>query len=90
VCSTCHGPDLSGGPATDPSSQPPPNLTPGGELGAWTQEDFLTAIKTGVTPSGRQLDPAQMPWESFSKFSDDELIGIWLYFQSLPPTPTES
>jgi mono/diheme cytochrome c family protein len=90
ICSTCHGPNLAGGPPLDPESLAPPNLTPAGELGSWTQEDFLTAIKTGFTPAGRQLDPEQMPWESFSNFTDDELTGIWLYLNSLPPTPTES
>jgi mono/diheme cytochrome c family protein len=88
-CMACHGADLAGGQPADPESPPAPNLTPGGELGAWTEEDFLAAIRTGVTPS-RQLDPAFMPWESFGKFEDEELQGIWIYLQSLPPRETAS
>lgn len=89
-CIECHGDNLAGGPAFDAESIAPPNLTPAGELGDWTQEDFLTAIRTGVTPSGRQLDPEQMPWESVAKLDDEELIGIWLYLNSLPARETES
>jgi mono/diheme cytochrome c family protein len=89
-CTECHGDNLAGGPAFDAESIAPPNLTPAGELGSWTQEDFITAMRTGVTPTGRQLDPEQMPWESVANFDDDELIGLWLYLSSLPPTETES
>lgn len=29
-----------------------------------------------------------MPWESFAKFDDEELIGLWMYLQTLPPVET--
>ncbi|HEX6386533.1 MAG TPA: c-type cytochrome [Anaerolineae bacterium] len=87
-CTSCHGANLAGGQPGDPASPPAPNLTPGGELAGWTEEDFVTAMRSGVTPSGRQLDPAFMPWESFGNFEDDELRGVWLYLESLPPRQT--
>jgi mono/diheme cytochrome c family protein len=84
-CRICHGPNLNGGPFPDPTiTKISPNLTPGGELTAWTQEQFITTIRSGVTPSGHELDNAFMPWKSYSKFYDDELKAIWLYLQSLP------
>lgn len=84
-CRLCHGPELNGGPFPDPTiTRISPNLTPGGELGFWSEEDFVNAIRTGVTPSGHQLDPDLMPWPSYSKFYDEELRAIWLYLQSLP------
>ena len=87
-CRVCHGADLNGGPFPDPTiTKISPNLTPGGELGFWSEEDFFTAIRTGTTPSGHQLDPEFMPWPSYSKFYDDELKAIWLYLQSLPKLP---
>lgn len=89
-CSSCHGINLAGAQPPDPSSPPAPNLTPAGELGSWTEADFLAAIRSGVTPNGRQLDSAFMPWESFAKFDDDELVGLWMYLQSLPPAETAS
>jgi mono/diheme cytochrome c family protein len=87
-CKTCHGADLAGAQPADPASPFAPNLTPGGELVGWSEADFLQALHTGVTPTGRKLNPEFMPWESFGKFSDEELKGLWMYLQSLPATPT--
>lgn len=84
-CRVCHGPNLNGGPFPDPTiTKISPNLTPGGELGFWTEEQFMTTIRTGVTPSGHNLDNEFMPWKDYSKFYDDELKAIWLYLQSIP------
>lgn len=83
LCQGCHGPQLAGAQPGDPESPPAPNLTPGGELGNWTEEDFIVAMRTGVTPTGRQLNPSFMPWESFGKLDDEELRGLWLYLHSL-------
>ena len=87
-CRDCHGADLSGGKSADPAAIPAPNLTSGGELVAWNEDDFIKAIRTGLTPTNRQLDPAQMPWEHFKNFSDDELKAIWAYLDSLPQLET--
>lgn len=84
-CQLCHGDALNGGPFPDPTiTRISPNLTPGGELAFWTEEEFITAIRTGVTPSGHELDPELMPWPSYGRFYDDELKAIWMYLQSLP------
>ena len=84
-CRICHGPKLNGGPFPDPTiTKISPNLTPGGELAAWTEEQFIMALRTGVTPSGHNLDNQFMPWKGYSKFYDDELMAMWLYLQSLP------
>ena len=81
-CTACHGAELTGGPPADPDSPPAPNLTMSGRLGGWSEAEFFEAMRTGVTPDGRQLDPEAMPWESFGKFEDDELQGVWLYLQT--------
>jgi mono/diheme cytochrome c family protein len=85
ICQSCHQPDFAGGPVpgAQPDDPPAPNLTPGGELAGWTEADFITTIRTGITPSGRQLDPL-MPAEQFAKMTDDELKAVWLFLQSLP------
>jgi len=84
-CRVCHGPKLNGGPFPDPTIKKiSPNLTPGGEIAAWTEGQFITTIRTGVTPGGHELDNNFMPWKDYSKFYDDELKAIWLYLQSLP------
>jgi len=87
-CRNCHGAQLSGGKVDDPSVKLlGPNLTPGGELVAWSESDFIKSIRTGVTPSGHQIDKT-MPWETYAKHSDDELKAIFRYLQSLPKLAT--
>jgi len=84
TCTECHGADLNGMPFGPPGQEvPSPNLTPGGELVAWSEQDFFTTIRTGRTPSGRQLNE-EMPWKYYGQMTDDELRAVWLYLQSLP------
>jgi mono/diheme cytochrome c family protein len=87
-CRTCHGEALTGGQGPDPEMPAGPNLSPGGELRAWTEADFFRVMRSGETPTGRQLDPEYMPWQSFTKMSDEELSAVWLYLQSLPVLDT--
>lgn len=84
LCTGCHGTDF-GGKVFDPEAPPAPNITPGGELAEWSEEEFIQTMRTGVSPHGHELDPEYMPWEAFSKMSDDELKAIWMYLQSVPP-----
>ncbi|HNO94936.1 MAG TPA: cytochrome c [Anaerolineales bacterium] len=87
-CRVCHGPDLNGGPFPDPTvTKISPNLTPGGEVAFWSEEDFIKAIRTGITPSGHQLDPEFMPWKDYGKFYDDELKAIYAYLKTVPSLP---
>ena len=87
-CQHCHGAQLSGGKVDDPTSnQLGPNLTPGGELAAWSEGDFINTMRTGVTPSQHQLNTV-MPWKTFARMSDDELKAVFLYLQSLPKLST--
>jgi mono/diheme cytochrome c family protein len=87
-CRLCHGPNLNGGPFPDPTvTKISPNLTPGGELVAWSEEDFIDTIRTGVTPGGHELDNAFMPWKEYGKFYDHELQAIYLYLKSIPALP---
>ena len=87
-CRLCHGQELAGGKHPDPTIKLiSPNLTPGGEVGFWTEEQFINTLRTGVTPSGHELDAEHMPWEIYRLFTDDELKAIYLYLQSLPKLP---
>jgi mono/diheme cytochrome c family protein len=86
-CPSCHGPQLNGAQPAEPGAPFAPNLTPGGELIGWSEADFVTALRTGVTPSGRQLSDS-MPWQGLGKMTDDELKAVWMYLQSLPKLET--
>jgi mono/diheme cytochrome c family protein len=63
-----------------------PNLTPDREtgLGAWSEDDIVKALRTGVRPDGRELAPI-MPWKAFSELTDTDVKSIALYLKSLPP-----
>ena len=89
MCGECHGANLAGIVGED-GPPPGPNLTPGGELGDWTEADFINTIRTGETPAGRQLSRDLMPWPAFSQMSDTELQAIWAYLHSLPALPDNS
>jgi mono/diheme cytochrome c family protein len=87
-CRVCHGPDLNGGAFPDPTiARISPNLTQGGEIAFWTEEQFYAAMTTGMTPGGHQLDPEFMPWNYYRNFYNEELQAIWLYLQTLPKLP---
>ena len=84
-CDFCHGANLAGGPIpfSEPGTMPAANLTPGGELAGWSEADFLVAIHTGVTPSGRVLDKA-MPRDDWSQMTDEDLAALFAYLKSVP------
>ena len=87
-CKVCHGLTMSGGSIPGfPSSWPSaPNLTfgRGSALPAWTEEGFISTLRTGVTPEGRQVRGEYMPWGSYKFMSDNELKAVWVYLQTLP------
>lgn len=86
-CSGCHGAELAGGQACQ-DCPIGPNLTPGGELQGWTQDDFVVALRTGMVPTGRQLSKF-MPWQYFQNMTDTELAALWTYLQAQPALATQ-
>ena len=87
-CRICHGPKLNGGPFPDPTiTKISPNLTPGGEVAFWSESEFINTIRTGVTPSGHELDNDFMAWKNYRNMTDDELKAIFMYLQSVPKLP---
>lgn len=79
-CRTCHGPQLAGGKDPDPEAPPGPNLTPGGNLGTWDEQTFITAIRTRKSK--------WMAFEALNHMTDMELKALWRYLQSLPAVIT--
>lgn len=86
-CRVCHRPDLRGGlhPLSLPDEPPPPDLTAAGPLAGWSEREFMNAMRTGITPDGRRIDPEWMPWPAFAGMTDLEMRAIFLYLQSLTP-----
>jgi mono/diheme cytochrome c family protein len=86
ACTVCHGENLSGGLGAGSGL----NLTSGGDLANWTEEDFIETLRTGYTPSGKLLDGELMPWGRIGQLSDDEIKAIWLYLKSIPSVESAS
>ena len=84
-CTGCHGPGLSGGAilGAPPDWPHAANLTPSGEMIGWTEQDFFTALRTGMTPGGRKLNP-RMPYETYKNMTDGEIEALWLFIKSVP------
>ncbi len=85
TCVECHKADLGGG--SEPGEGM--NITTGGNLGRWTEAEFIWAIKTGRTPEGNSLNVTYMPQDRLRYLTEDELKAIWLYIQSIPPVVRE-
>ncbi len=84
VCTICHGDGLTGSKVPGNERVDAPNITLDGPLGDWTKSQFINTIRSGITPQGDLLDPRFMPWNRFTRMTDDELDAIGLYIQSLP------
>jgi mono/diheme cytochrome c family protein len=87
ACRDCHGANLAGG--IDEGAPKGPNLTPGGEVGSFREEDFISTIRTGVTPGGRTLSD-EMPWKAYGKMTDDELKALYMYLHGLEALPANT
>ena len=98
LCADCHTqrvgllqkPDRSrlfAGMTNPPKGFPakPPNITPHPEtgIGKWSEEDFVKAMRTGVTPNGGKLHPF-MPWPKLKRMTDDDLHAIYAYLRTVP------
>jgi mono/diheme cytochrome c family protein len=87
-CRGCHGSDLGGTAFFVDSSLgsiPAPNLTAGrgGKGSAYTEVDFVRAIRHGVKHDGK---PAFiMPAGDFSHLSDEDLGALVAYLRTVPP-----
>jgi len=63
------------------------NLTPDREsgLGAWTEQNFVDAMRTGRHMGrGRPILPP-MPWEMVGKLTDQDLRAVFAYLRTVPP-----
>jgi mono/diheme cytochrome c family protein len=85
ACAGCHGYGMDGGPipGVPPTWPEAPSLRQDGPMANWTLQEFVTAMRQGVTPDGQHLDEDYMPWTAFGKLSDEELTLLFEYLQTL-------
>jgi mono/diheme cytochrome c family protein len=68
-----------------------PNLTPDEAtgIGAWSEDQIVTALRTGARPDGRMLSPI-MPWMGLSNLTDEDAYAIAAYLKSLPAVANQA
>jgi mono/diheme cytochrome c family protein len=52
-------------------------------IGGWTEAEFLTAMKKGVSPDGEHLYPI-FPYASFQRLTDNDVRDLFAYIKTLP------
>lgn len=66
-----------------------PNISPDPVhgIGRWTTDDFIRAMREGVTPDGRNEYPA-FPYTSYQRMTANDLRDLFAYLKTLPPVQT--
>lgn len=82
ACVGCHRPDFKGGGPIAPGFPSVPNITASGKVGGWTETDFIKMLRTGQTPTGRQVDAKNMPWTMTKQYSDTEIKALYAFLKS--------
>jgi mono/diheme cytochrome c family protein len=82
-CTGCHHPDLRGGDNPIPGKIAVADITAKGHIGKWTASQFITTLRTGRTPEGKQLNNEDMPWKTTAQYTEQELEALYLYLRSL-------
>jgi len=92
-CYGCHtdekhaGKALAGGRAlgTPFGTFYSPNITPDAKtgIGRWSEQDFIRALREGLSPSGDHYYPS-FPYPSYTMLSDDDLRALWAYLKVQP------
>jgi len=78
------GMELAGQVETEPFGQVTmTNLTPGGPIASWTDEEVIQAIREGIRPDGSLVGfPMLIP--TYRHLSDNDVKSIVLFLRSLP------
>ncbi|MBC7920852.1 MAG: cytochrome c [Ferruginibacter sp.] len=82
ACQACHRPTMKGGGPIAPGFPTVPDISSQGNPGKWTDEQFMTTLRTGKTPEGKTMNPKNMPWPTMKVYTDTELKALHLYLKS--------
>ena len=95
-CMNCHSPDrnkpLTGGKkmVTSFGTFYTPNISADTRfgIGAWTDQQFLAAVKKGISPAGQYYYPS-FSFASYAKLTDEDVLSMRAYINSLPASQNE-
>lgn len=76
-CRSCHGPDLNG----SAGGLAPPAPSARAFARAWTKEQFIQTMRSGVDPGGHAIQEP-MPWQMIGQMDDVELTALYIYLRS--------
>lgn len=77
-CTRCHGEDLKGR-SMGGDNPDAPDISKEA-LAGWTREGFARALREGVSPDGRTLNPL-MPYASMKELRDEEVDALWRFIR---------
>ena len=89
LCAACHtaedGPPLAGGrPIETPfGTFYSSNITPDPEhgIGAWSDADFVRALRDGVSPAGQHYYPA-FPYPAYTRLRREDMLALKAYLDT--------
>jgi mono/diheme cytochrome c family protein len=76
-CRTCHGASMNG----SAGGLAPPAPSARAFAQAWTVEQFIQTMRTGVDPGGHAIQEP-MPWQMIGQMDDLELAALYHYLRS--------
>ena len=65
------------------------NITPGGRVASWTDDEFAKAIREGIRPDGSVIGPP-MPIGLYRGLSDDDAHSIVAFLRTIPASQIET
>jgi mono/diheme cytochrome c family protein len=91
VCHTAEGGRFLAGGRPIPSPFGPfysPNITPDPRygIGSWGDEDFLRALRQGISPAGEHYYPA-FPYTSYTRLTREDALSIKAFLDTVEPVP---
>ncbi len=85
TCAECHGMNLEGGPAPEPSAPVRPDLV---IAGAYSRDEFRQLLRTGAATGGRQLSlMAEVARGRYAHLTDREIDAIHAYLAARAAQP---
>lgn len=83
ACQGCHRANMKGGDPVAPGFPNVADISATGNVGRWTEEQFINTLRTGKTPEGKILKPNEMPWNMTAAYTDTELKALFVYLNSI-------
>ena len=58
-------------------------------IGAWSEKEFVNAVRHGVSPEGKHYYPS-FPYTAYANMTDQDIADLWVYFRSIPESSKPS